>query len=262
MLNLMGAKTELVVIQPTPFCNINCRYCYLPSRSSKERMEDKTLSRTFEVLFASPFLSDHISIVWHAGEPLTLPPSFYERAFQLAEQFNTRGVHIRHCFQTNGMLINQSWCDFFNRHNVHVGISLDGPQRIHDAYRIDRKERGTYDRVMHGLNLLQQNDIQPSVIMVLTRDALACPDEIWQFFTEHGLTHLAFNVEEIEGTHTSSSLVAGDTVAQYRRFFTRFLELRDMCENPPFVRELDLLIDKLKFTNIPPPQLALKRTHP
>src|SRR5579864_6023179 len=126
MRNPMTGKTELVVIQATPFCNINCRYCYLPNRLSTKRMDNTTLSRVFEVLFSSSLLSDHISIVWHAGEPLTLPIAFYEQAFQTAEQFNTHGTHVTHCFQTNGTLINQAWCDFINSHQVHVGVSLDG----------------------------------------------------------------------------------------------------------------------------------------
>jgi uncharacterized protein len=214
-------------------------------------MDNRTLSRIFEVLFSSFFLSDHISIVWHAGEPLVLPPTFYEEAFQIAEQFNVHGAHVTHCFQTNGTLINQVWCDFIKRYNVQVGVSLDGPRYIHDAYRVDRTGKGTFARTLHGLRLLQQNGIDPSIIMVLTYDALAYPDEIWQFFNEHRLTHLAFNVEEIEGVHTSSSLTTSDTVTQYKRFFTRILELHDMYDNPPFVRELDTLINRIKFANIP-----------
>jgi uncharacterized protein len=251
MQKIMEGNTKLVIIQATPFCNISCRYCYLPNRLSMKRMDDKILSRIFEVLFSSSLLSDHISIVWHAGEPLTLPTTFYEKAFQIAEQFNKHDIHVTHCFQTNGTLINQAWCDFIKRHDVHVGVSLDGPKHIHDASRIDRAGKGTFDRALHGLTLLQQNDIYPSIIMVLTRTALAYPDEIWQFFTEHGLTRLAFNSEEIEGVHTSSSLRDSDTLTQYKRFFARLLELRDMCENPPFVRELDTLITKLTFANTP-----------
>ncbi len=251
MPNLMRGKTELVVVQATPFCNVNCRYCYLPNRLSIKRIDNKTLSRIFEVLFSSLLLSDHISIVWHAGEPLVLPISFYEKAFQLAEQFNTRGIHVTHCFQTNGTLVNQAWCDFIGSHNVRVGISLDGPGHIHDAYRVDRAGKGTFDHALRGLTLLQQNEIHPSIIMVLTHYALAYPDEIWQFFTEQGLTRLAFNIEEIEGVHTSSSLRASDALAQYKRFFARILELRDTCDSPPFVRELDPLINRLTFANTP-----------
>ena len=251
MLDFTKVKTQLVVIQATPFCNINCSYCYLPKRFSTKRMDNRTLSRIFEVLFASSFLSDHITIVWHAGEPLVLPPAFYEEALRIVERFNVRGVDVRHCFQTNGTLINQVWCDFIKRHNVHVGVSLDGPRYMHDAYRVDRTGKGTFARTLHGLKLLRQNGIDSAIIMVLTRYALAYPDEIWQFFIEHGLTRLAFNIEEIEGVHTSSSLRTSDTLTQYKRFFARLLELRDMCENPPFVRELDTLINRLTCASTP-----------
>jgi uncharacterized protein len=92
----MQTKTRLIIIQATPFCNVNCRYCYLPHRSSTKRIDDRTLKRTFEFLFAEPRLSDPVSIVWHAGEPLVPPISFYENAFRIAEQCNTQGVRIVH----------------------------------------------------------------------------------------------------------------------------------------------------------------------
>ena len=124
--------TTLVVIQATPFCNVNCRYCYLPNRSSTKRIDNRTLKRIFACLFTEPRLSDPVSIVWHAGEPLVLPISFYENAFRIAEQCNTRGIRIVHSFQTNGTLINQDWCDFLKQYNVKIGVSLDGPRHIHD----------------------------------------------------------------------------------------------------------------------------------
>jgi len=223
MLDSTRTRTELVVIQATPFCNVNCRYCYLPDRSSTKRISEQTLSRTFEWLFTEPRLSDPVTIVWHAGEPLVLPLAFYENAFRLAEQCNTQRVRVVHCFQTNGTLINQEWCDFIRHHQVRIGVSLDGPQHIHDTQRVDRAGRGTFDRTMRGIELLQQNNIQPSIISVLTQYALSYPDEIWQFCREHQLTHLAFNVEEIEGMHQHSSLAGDETFTRYKRFFTRLL---------------------------------------
>ena len=129
---------------------------------------------------------------------------------------------------------------------LKIGVSLDGPQHIHDAQRVDRHGQGTFDRTMRGIKLLQQNNIQPSIITVLTQYALDYPDEIWQFFAEHRLTRLAFNAEEIEGVHTQSSLAGDETFTRYKRFFTRLLELREQCDNPPFVRELDRLINLMR----------------
>ena len=239
--------TKLVIIQATPFCNVNCRYCYLPNRSSTKRIDNRTLERIFACLFTEPRLSDPISIVWHAGEPLVLPISFYENAFRIAERCNTRGIRVVHSFQTNGTLINQDWCDFLKQYNVKVGVSLDGPRHIHDRSRPDRAGNGTFDRTLRGIKLLQQNTIPPSIIMVLTQYALDYPDEIWHFFTEHQLTHLAFNVEEIEGVHKHSSLAGDETFTRYKQFFTRLLELREQCINPPFVREIDRLLNALSY---------------
>src|SRR5579862_6733807 len=140
--DLSGTKTQFVVLQPTPFCNINCRYCYLPDRSNPRRMSLTTLERILQVLFASSQLARDITIIWHAGEPLLLPLSFYERAMQLIEHYNTQGIRVTMAFQTNGTFIDQWWCDFIKQHKILMSVSLDGPQFIHDRLRVDRKGRG------------------------------------------------------------------------------------------------------------------------
>ncbi len=200
-------KTQLIIIQPTPFCNINCRYCYLPDRANKKRMSMETLARIFTVFFSSSFASDKVTFVWHASEPLVLPSSFYEQAFRLQRSANRQGMQIVNAFQTNGTLITQAWCDFFKAHNVHIGVSLDGPQHIHDANRTDRSGRGTFERVMRGIRLLRTNNIDYSAIAVITAASVHHPDELWQFFSGLGLTQLGFNPEEVEGANAQSSLV-------------------------------------------------------
>src|SRR5271167_1840559 len=103
---------ELLVIQPTPFCNINCSYCYLPDRQSTRRMSPDTLDQTFRWVFASGLVREPFTLLWHAGEPLVVPVSFYENAIRLLEQHNTSGVTVYHTFQTNATLIDANWCDF------------------------------------------------------------------------------------------------------------------------------------------------------
>jgi uncharacterized protein len=244
--DFLEAKTQLVIIQPTPFCNINCRYCYLPNRSLPGRMSLRTLSRVFEALFSSSLLVDEITIVWHAGEPMVVPRDFYECAFQLIEQFNTQGVHVVTAFQTNGTLITQEWCDFIKQRQVKVSVSLDGPQHMHDRERVDRTGKGTFERTIRGIDLLLANGITPSIIMVLTEYALDYPDDIWQFFTDHHLTRLALNIEEINGANIWSSLDVKRDINRYKKFLRRFLELRDASENPPAIREIGAAMDCLQ----------------
>lgn len=244
-------KTRLVIIQPTPFCNINCRYCYLPHRSVTKRINPETLSRIFELLFSSSFVSDDISIVWHAGEPLVVPISFYTQAFQLMNYWNKKEIYIKNSLQTNALLITQEWCDFFKQYNIQVGVSLDGPEYAHNANRLDRAGRGTFDRVMNGIRLLQRNAIPFSIIAVITKASVIYPDELWKFFMDLHPKSLAFNIEEIEGAHEHSSLQTDEDIHQYQRFFKRILELRDASRCVTHLREVDFLMGRLQYNSLP-----------
>jgi uncharacterized protein len=234
---------QLVVLQPSPFCNIDCKYCYLPDRSALHRMSPEVLEKVCSFLFAQPArLAQPLVIAWHAGEPLTVPLAFYERAFTLLAKMAPPGFQVEHWFQTNATLIQQEWCDFFDRWNVRVGISIDGPKWIHDKNRVDRQGKPTHDRVLRGIQYLQARNIQFSTITVLPEMALDYPDDIWNFFRDLGVTSLAFNLEDVEGENHASSLSAQTAPARVEAFFRRLLELRDH-ENPNVqIRELDCFL--------------------
>lgn len=188
-------------------------------------------------------LAQPLVIAWHAGEPLTVPLAFYESAFTLLAKVSPPGFEVEHWVQTNAMLIDHEWCEFFSRWNLHVGISVDGPKWIHDTNRVDRKGGPTHDRVLRGIHHLQSHNIQFSTITVLTEAALDYPDEIWGFFRDIGATSLAFNLEEIEGENSTSSLSAQTAPARVEAFFRRLLELRDQ-ENPSIkIREVDCFLE-------------------
>lgn len=232
-------KTQLVIIQPTAFCNINCRYCYLPNRGVTKRISIETLSQIFKVLLSSSLVSDAISIVWHAGEPLVLPIGFYERAFQLQQQWNTNGVRIINSFQTNATLITQKWCQFFKAYDVYVGVSLDGPQYMHDANRVSKSGDGTFERVWRGIELLRANNIDYSVISVITKDSVQNPDDFWQFFAKLHPERLGLNPEEQEGINERTSLRSQQDIEAYRHFFKRLLMLNEQSQNPLSIREIE-----------------------
>src|SRR5499426_2697846 len=196
----------LLVLQPTPFCNLDCTYCYLPDRSNRKRMRPEVLERTFARVAESDLVSRPYTVVWHAGEPMVLPAAFYEAAFATAARFAHPEHGIVHSFQTNATLIDEHWCDLFLRFDVRVGVSVDGPAFLHDARRTTRSGRGTHSRVMRGIDALRRAGVPFHVITVLTREALDYPDEIHAFYVEHGIEHVGFNVEEIEGPNVCSSL--------------------------------------------------------
>ncbi len=230
---------ELLVIQPTPFCNLDCSYCYLPNRLDKRKITTETLEKVFNWTFSSGLVRGPFTLLWHAGEPMVLPASFYEQATLLLERCNTSGFEINQSFQTNATLVNDAWCDFIRRRNVQVGVSVDGPDFLNDRNRTTRNGGGTLDRVLRGMQLLRDHDIFFDVITVLTSTSLDYPDELFDFYIEHGITDVAFNVEEIEGPHVTSSLAGSGMEPRFRRFYSRFMDLALSSDPPLRVREFE-----------------------
>src|ERR1700730_5551275 len=105
-------RIELLVVQPTPFCNFDCRYCYLPDRNSKAVVARETLFNLFYQVFASAWVGECLSVVWHAGEPMVLPIAFYRDAFHMIDRLKPANLAMAHSFQSNGTLIDEAWCAF------------------------------------------------------------------------------------------------------------------------------------------------------
>jgi uncharacterized protein len=218
---------EMLVLQSTPFCNLDCSYCYLPDRASKRQMSEATLERTCERVFASPFLSGHLTVLWHAGEPLVPGVAYYERAFAIIDRLRPPGLAISHSIQTNATLLNPQWIDFFRAHEVRVGTSIDGPADLNDHSRKTRAGGGSFEQTMRGIRLLQEHDYPFHVITVLTRDSLRQPQRLFDFYVEHGIGRVAFNVEEIEGIHATSSLSGAAADREVRDFYQTFMALTE-----------------------------------
>lgn len=198
----------LLILQPSPFCNINCDYCYLPNRTSTRRMAMPVLENAVEKTFASDLVRGELTIIWHAGEPLAVPISWYQEAIDLINHRAPAGAQIRHSFQSNGTLINQAWCDFIKQNQLSIGLSIDGPAFLHDAHRKTRKGAGTHAAGMRGMQLLRDNGIPFHVISVITRQALDHAEEIFDFFEQAGVERLGFNIEEVEADHLTSTVDA------------------------------------------------------
>jgi uncharacterized protein len=239
----MGDSTpriELLVVQPTPFCNIDCRYCYLPDRTNKSVMAEATLRNLFSQVFASGWAKQGLSVVWHAGEPMVLPIDFYRHAFATIDALRPPDLMVTHSFQTNGTLVNERWCDFIAETHLSVGVSIDGPQRLHDRNRVTRSGRGTFDKTIAGVRLLKRRGIPFHVISVLTAESLKAPQEMFDFYLAEGIDHVCFNVEESEGEHRSASFDEAGIEDAYYDFLSEFWRLS--AAHPGkirFIREID-----------------------
>jgi uncharacterized protein len=242
---------NLVIIQPTSFCNLNCDYCYLPDRLLRNELDPALIDPIFRRIFESPFVGESFVVCWHAGEPLAMSPAYYEDVFarigDARARYDTRGTEVVQSVQTNAIPINAAWCDLFRRHEVQVGVSIDGPAFIHDAHRKTRAGGGSHAAAMRGVAQLQKHEIPFNVIAVISERSLDYPDEIFAFFMDNGMTDVGFNMEETEGVHTASTLDVLPTADRYRAFIERMVELTAACAGTFKLREFEALANMIYY---------------
>ena len=238
-----GLAIGLLVMQPTPFCNIACDYCYLAQRDTARFMAMDVVEATIRNALDSGLLGRELDVVWHAGEPLAAPRDFYDEAIECIGAIAGSAIRIRHSVQTNGLLIDEDWCRLFLRHRVRVGVSIDGPARVHDRHRRTRSGGPTHARVVRGIELLRRFGVEHDAIAVVTGDSLGCADEIVDFFLELGIGDVGFNVDEQEGINGTSTLADRDerVLAFFERVFERAAAIPERLR----VRELIDALDRV-----------------
>jgi uncharacterized protein len=235
-------RTRLLILQPTPFCNIDCDYCYLPERDSTARMSLATVRMAAQRLADDGLAGPELTVVWHAGEPLAMPVAFYDDAVAAVREALGPACAVSHSIQTNATLIDDAWCALFLRHGIRVGVSVDGPRGLHDAHRRTRTGRGTHDRVLRGMARLREAGIPFHAIAVVTPATFAQPDAFFDFFLEQGVAEIGCNFDEAEGVHTSSS-VSGHEAA-HAAFVARLLD-RATADRRLRVRELAMALQQI-----------------
>ena len=244
----------LLILQPTPFCNIDCGYCYLPDRQNRSRMSFETLRAGISRILEAGLLGKSLSVVWHAGEPLVMSRDWYAEAFRIVAEMVPGDIAVEHNFQTNALLVDKAWCDFFREHRVRVGVSVDGPAALHDLSRRTRSGKGTHERALAGVRLLLQSEIPVHAICVLTRAHLDRADEIFDFFVGLGIRELGFNIDEIDGVNRTSSLAAEDALSKFSQFFNTIVSRYRGDPGLLSIREIDRVLASLM--NSSPQELA------
>lgn len=183
-----------------PRCNIDCSYCYylekekLYPAEKKFQMQDEVLEAYVKGLIEAGMKAglSTITFAWQGGEPTILGLVFFQRAVALQKRYAPRGVRIENSLQTNGILINDEWAEFFAREEFLVGISIDGPKHVHDRYRRDRAGRGTFDAVMRGLDALKRAGVEFNILTTVHRANAAKGKDIYRFLRGLGTAHLQF----------------------------------------------------------------------
>ncbi len=184
-----GPRAFHVMVKPRgPVCNLNCSYCYyLPKEKlypgSDFRMPDAVLD-SFTRQYIEAQRVPEVTFGWQGGEPLLMGIEFFARAVALQEKYRRPGMRIVNALQTNGTLLNEAWGEFFKAHNFLIGLSLDGPQALHDAYRRDKGGAPTWERVMRGRDILQKHGVAYNILCTVHQANAAHPLEVYCFFRD------------------------------------------------------------------------------
>ena len=179
-------------------CNLHCKYCYYLEKKelykahhSSMLMDDHTLE-TYIRQYIEAQTQPQVLFTWHGGEPLLRPLSFYKRVLELQEPYTRRGYIIDNSLQTNGTLLTDEWCAFFREHNWLIGISIDGPQELHDAYRRDCEGQSSFHQVMRGIRLLQKHGVEWNAMGVVNDYNADHPLDVYHFYKEIGCKYIQF----------------------------------------------------------------------
>ncbi len=218
-------------------CNLACSYCFFLDKellypNSKFRMPDETLEAYIRQLIES-HRSSEVTVAWQGGEPTLMGVDFFRKAIEYQEKYRKPGMTFENTIQTNGTLLDDEWCEFLKENNYLVGISIDGPQHLHDAHRVDKGNQGTFDKVMRGLRLLQKHEVEYNVLMTVNRLNADYPSEIYHFLRDEVGTKWIQFIPVIERVNPDGYNIyqVGDTVTersvrpeQFGRFLIRVFD--------------------------------------
>jgi uncharacterized protein len=154
-----------VMVKPRgAICNLACQYCFYLKKeqlypSSSFRMSD-TLLEEYTRQYIEAQRVPEVTFAWQGGEPTLMGLDFFRKAVELQEKYRRPGMKVINAFQTNGILLDADWCRFFHDNQFLVGLSIDGPRSLHDAYRRDQGGQPTFERVMRAARLLDEHNVE------------------------------------------------------------------------------------------------------
>lgn len=179
-----------------PACNLDCTYCFYLEKAKLYpdthhwRMPDDVLERYIRSYIAAQPTKD-VTFAWQGGEPTMLGVPFFQKVVALQNRY-ADGRTIHNALQTNGTLLDDTWARFLAEHKFLVGLSLDGPRTLHDAYRVDKGQQPTFDRVMSGREVLKKHKVDFNTLTVVNRRNSREPLKVYEFLRRFGSGYMQF----------------------------------------------------------------------
>jgi uncharacterized protein len=210
-----------LLAKPTgAICNLDCQYCFFLAKEqlypgSKFRMADEVLETYIQQLLES-HQTPEVTVAWQGGEPTLMGLEFFERSVELVEKYKKPGQQVNHTLQTNGTRLDDQWGQFFKQHNFLIGFSVDGPQPLHDVYRVDKRGRGSFEQVMQGWKILKKHRVDFNILCTVNAANGDRPLEVYRFFRDElGAEFIQFiPIVERINADGSTAIQSGDRVTE------------------------------------------------
>jgi uncharacterized protein len=198
-------------------CNLDCSYCYFLSKealypNSDFHMADDLLEAYTRQYIAAQQVPE-VTFAWQGGEPTLMGLDFFQRAVSWQQKYKKPGMRIHNALQTNGVNLDDDWGRFFKQNNFLVGLSIDGPRELHDAYRVDKGGRPTFDRVMGGLALLKKHRVEFNVLTTLHAANVGYPLPVYHFLRDEVKTQFIQFIPIVERDN-ETGFQEGDQVTE------------------------------------------------
>ena len=170
-------------------CNLDCSYCFFLSKEmlypgSRFRMAEELLEQYLRQLIEAHARSPVVTVAWQGGEPTLMGVEFFRRSVELAEGLLRPGQQVEYTIQTNATLLDEEWASFFKEHDFLVGVSIDGPRELHDAYRVNKGGKGSFDQVIAGLEQLKRADVQWNALTTIHAANAGHGAEVYRFLRD------------------------------------------------------------------------------
>jgi uncharacterized protein len=221
--------TSLLIKPASAVCNLDCEYCFYLDRAADPYehlparvMSEETLEQLVDgyLFYAFP----EATLAFQGGEPTLAGLDFFRKLVELEQRRGRPGLSIGNSIQTNGILLDQDWCALFRDFSFLIGLSLDGPEDVHDRYRFNKAGHGTWSKVMQSLELLRKERIEFNILCVVNSVNVGRARDVYQFFRKHGVEHMQF-IPLSEFHPDGSPMPFTISADQYGRFLTEIFDL-------------------------------------
>jgi uncharacterized protein len=229
------------IVKLADICNLACRYCYYFKHRRDVKVPLMSVSLLESLINQAARLSPAVMFIWHGGEPLMAGKDLFQAIIDIeSHRFQRDGTIFQNSIQTNGTLLDEEWCAFFREHQFDVGVSLDGPEDIHNDYRVYPNGEGSFSDVIRGLELLTQTEtLSSGVLAVVSHSSLGRAEEIFRFFLDEGVHR--FNLLPCIELDSRTKRLTPQSIrpAEYAQFMCEIYNLL-IQKNDPTIKITDL----------------------